>query len=405
MKISESNGERFLIASLKNKFEETFGQLTGSHLILTPGSLILLGDHTHYNDGILLSVALNKYSAIIIRKRNDQLINMLSLSDEHSFSFAIDEIDDQSDYKFRHQLCLMKMLRDQGWLKNGFDCILHSEVPECLGLGALASREVCFATALKKALSLEMTNRELLGFVRNCELQILGKISNIAHHFTLKFEKENKFFSLDLRSLDHKTITTNYDDINLVLIDTKEKIPLVSDTCNERIEECEVGVKGLRLYIWGIKNLRDIEQEFLMRHYHMLPRRIFNRVLYNVSERMRTEEAIKYLKKNMIKEFGDCITRSHRSISYDYDLCHPKSDFIVEKAKGIQGVIGSKMISCSPWISTFHIVSNESTSTFIKQIKKAFKEEFNSDPESHIFKIAGATKELSSKQLETLLSD
>lgn len=405
MKMSESNGERSLISNLKTKFEEIYGQLTGSHLILTPGSLILLGDHTHYNDGILLSVALNRYSAIIIRKRNDDLINLYDLSEEYSIGFKINEIDDQTDYKFRHQLCLLKMLRDQELLKYGFDCIIHSEVPECLGLGALASREVCFATALKKALSLEMTNQELLGFVRNCELQILGKISNIAHHFTLKFEKENKFFSLDLRSLAHKTITNNYDDINLVLIDTREKIPLVSDTCNERIEECEVGVKGLRLYIWGIKNLRDIEQDFLMRHYHMLPRRIFNRVLYNVSERIRTEDAIKYLKKNMIKEFGDCITRSHRSISSDYDLSHPKSDFIVEKAKEIPGVIGSKMISCSPWISTFHIVDNESTLTFIKQIKKSFKEEFNSEPEAHIFKIAGATKELSAKQIETLLSE
>ncbi|HOI28711.1 MAG TPA: galactokinase family protein [Melioribacteraceae bacterium] len=405
MKMQESNGERPLITSLKTKFEEIYGQSTGSHLILTPGSLILLGDHTHYNDGILLSVALNKYSAIIIRKRNDQLINMLNLTEEHSIEFAINEIDDQSDYKFRLQLCLLKMLRDQELLKHGFDCILQSEVPECLGLGAIASREICFATALKKVLNLEINTHELLGYVRQCELQILGKISNIAHHYTLKFEKENKFFAFDLRTLDHKTITNNYEDINLVLIDTKEKIPLVSDTCNERIEECEVGVKGLRLYIWGIKNLRDIEQDFLMRHYHMLPRRIFNRVLYNVSERIRTEEAIKYLKKNMIKEFGDCITRSHQSISYDYDLNHHKSDFIVEKAKVFPGVIGSKMISCSPWISTFHIVNNESTLTFIKQIKKSFKEEFNCEPEAHIFKIAGATKELSAKQIEMLLSE
>jgi galactokinase len=377
-----------LSGTAKHIYEELYGDPNGGHFIISPVSLIILGDHTHYNDGLLLSVALNKYSTIIIKKRTDQTINLANANSLNSIIFRISDIDSLDEFKFRHQLCLLKILKKHCQLEFGFNCVIHSDVPDCLGLGALASLEVGFAIALNQELNLSLNNTELLEYVRQSELLSIGKISNIAHHYTVKFGKENKFFNIDLRSLEHKSLALKEESFNIVIINTGERIQFVSDTCNERIEECEIGVKGLRLYIWGIKNLRDVEQSFLLRHYHMLPKRIFNRVLYNVNERIRSEEALKFIKKNKMADFGKRITQSHWSIASDYELSCPKCDFIIEMGSKLPGVFGSKMISCSQWRSTFHLVRSENTNSFIKNVKKMFQNEFNSDPEFYIYQIS-----------------
>ncbi len=400
MRNNDRNSERKLIITAKNKFEEICGDLKNSFVFITPASLIFLGDHTHYNDGILISTAIDKYSVIIARKRSDNIIKLADIEKDKLLTFAITDLLHQDDFHFRYQLCLLKLLNNDGLLTSGFESVFSSEIPECLGLGALASQEVGFANSVKKILNITIENDVLLEYVRKCGLQNIGKISNIAHHYTVKFASENKFFSIDLRNREYKLIPNKIENVTLVIANTKEKIPFVADICNERISECEIGVKGLRLYIWGIKNLRDVEQNFLLRHYHMLPKKIFSRILYNVNERLRSEEALKYLKNNILEKFGQCITQSHWSIANDYELSCAKCDYLVEKASELPGVVGSKMISCSPWRTTFHIVTNEKSKSFIKQITRLYNDKFGEEPEFFTFTIAGVLKEIPIKKLE-----
>jgi galactokinase len=400
MRNNDRNSERKLIITAKNKFEEFYGDLKNSFVFITPASIIFLGDHTHYNDGILLSTAIDKHSVIIARKRSDNIIKLADIEKDKLLTFAITDLLHQDDYHFRYQLCLLKLLHNDGLLPSGFESVFSSEIPECLGLGALASQEVGFSNAVKKILNLTIENDVLLEYVRKCGLKNIGKISNIAHHYTVKFASENKFFSIDLRNRDYKLIPNKIENVNLIIANTKEKIPFVADICNERISECEIGVKGLRLYIWGIRNLRDVEQNFLLRHYHMLPKKIFSRILYNVNERLRSEEALKHLKNNMLDEFGQCITQSHWSIANDYELSCEKCDYLVEKASGLSGVVGSKMISCSPWRTTFHIVTKEKSKSFVKQITRLYSDKFGEEPEFFTFTIAGGLKEIPIKKLE-----
>lgn len=387
------NGEEKLIKTSKQKFEELYGDVQTACTFITPTSLILLGDHTHYNDGILLSITINKFAIVIARERNDNKINLTDIENSSSLSFALSEIESVEDHHFRHHLSLLKLLKNDGLLKNGFDCVINADIPDYLGLGGLVSKEIGFSIAVKKINNINIEDTKLLEYVRNCEMNQIGKISNIAHHYTTKFASGKKIFVMDLRKKEYHSIPFRKENINIVIINTKERIPFVSDICNERISECEVGVKGLRLYIWGIKNLRDVEQNFLLRHYHMLPKKIFNRILYNVNERIRTEEAVKYLNKNLMEEFGNKITQSHWSLSNDYELSNEKCDFIVEKSSKIQGVLGSKMISCSPYRATFHLVQEEKTKQFIKKISSAYKEKFAVELDFIISSMFGATNE------------
>lgn len=394
------NGSNQNIIQATKIFTSLFGDASNSVLHICPASIILLGDHTHYNDGILISACIDRYWIFVVKKRKDGEINIASTESVNITKLRLDKLENDKDDSFVLLKGLIRILKEENLLRFGFDCVVSSTVPECIGLGSSAAHQVGFLNSVRKALTLDIDDEKLLSLVRKNELNIIGKISNIAHHYTVQFGKEEKLFFMDLRTKEYKTITLDSGEHSLVICDSGEKIINPQNTCNERIEECEVGVKGLRLYLWGIKNLRDIELDFLHKHYHMLPRRIFGRVLYNVKERMRAQEAIKYLKKKSIEEFGKAINESHQNLAEDYDLSNEHCDLIVKESSHIEGVYCSKLISCSPNRSTFHLVDDERIDQFKHILKNSFKARFGNDLKIHVVKLSGGVKKISLKEIE-----
>ncbi|MGK9369737.1 galactokinase [Melioribacter sp. Ez-97] len=383
----------------KQKFEEVFGDSRNAVGITAPTGLMILGDHTHYNDGILLSAPLNSYTTVILRKRKDYEIKIYNAINGTSREFNFFEIPAETDVYFKYVVGIVRLLKADNLINRGFEALFVNDAPDCIGLGKFSSIQIGFLCALRKAFRLNTDG--LLNYVHNNELELLGKISNVAQHHTIRNSKKNKFFFIDLRTLQEKQYNYN-SEYDLVILDTRNKIIDSLSICNERIEECEIGVKGLRLYIWGIKNLRDVNLEFLLRHIHMLPRRIFNRILYNVRERIRVEEAIEALKKKDYRAFGKIISQSHWSLSADYELSDDSCDFIVRNSENIDCVYGSKMISCSQYRSTFQLVRKECAADYIDHIKKLYNEKFKKELIAYRFQPAEGMREYTSKDLEKI---
>lgn len=400
--MKELNVHSELVNQTIKKFENTFGTTDHISVTLAPASLILLGDHTHYNEGVLISVAVNRVWIVVLRKRKDRIINFASVSSDKFLSTSFDSLEQIDCNEFNLLRRLTKTLYDQEYIKLGFDCVISSNVPDCLGLGSLAGMQVAFLNNIKKIFSLNIDDSELIDLIKKNESPILGKIANQAHHYTSHEAKDEKVYNFDLRTKLNQHINFFDKSLDIVICDTEELLVSPQERCNERVEECEIGVKGLRLYIWGIKNLRDVEADFLLRHYHMLPKRIFNRVLYNVNERKRAENAIKFIRKGMLEDFGVLLTESHWGLSKDYEISCENSDLIVEEAVKLPGVVGSKMISCSPIKSVFNIVEESFTENFIKQINMIYQTRFNKELKFHVLKITHGVKKVTSKELTVM---
>lgn len=360
-------------------------------------NLILLGDHTHYNHGILISYVIDKRWLFAMRKRAD---NQINISYYNSFSiYEINLCDDDREKKYQMLCGILGYLKKNDLLQSGFDCVLFNEAPQCIGLGVASSQQIGFLSAVNKTFHLNLSNEYILNVVRENELNHIGKISNIAHHYAILYGKPNKFFFIDLRSKEYKNITSPFQNYSLIICDTEEQIKNPTKICNERIEECEVGVRGLRLYVWGIKNLRDVHKDFLLRHVHMLPKKIFSRVLYNVRERTRVELALKALKKKDIESFGRLIFESHKNLYEDYELVCPKCNFVVENALQDKYTMGAKMISCTSIRSSFVVTDRSMELIFSEKIKTEFQKQFGTALKLHNFPLCN------SKDKQVLVSE
>jgi galactokinase len=361
----------------KDKFVEFFGTLENCTYVLCPASLIFLGDHTHYNEGVLLSTAVNKYVAAVGRRRRDNKILFVS-----NFADKIIDIDDLQDTKFggrfpeKFILNLFSVLKEKGLLKCGLEISLTSEISDCFGLGSVAAHQIALLKLINKIAHLELTKDELISLSREMELMVVGKISNEAHHWTALSAKPNSFVFSDLRTKAIKNIPLEFDNFEIVIIDTEIAIPDAPKICGDRIEECEIGSNTLKLYMWGIKNLRDISDEFLQKKVFALPKRVYQRICYNVHERMRVEEALKNIFNGEIPEFGKIIFDSHKSLSSDYSVSCGEVDFIAAESALIDGVIAAKMISCSPKRCLYAVVNKENTDVYINTIIEKYFDKY-----------------------------
>ncbi len=400
--MSRLNGDSEIIVKAIRKFESTYGSSEHISVMAAPASLILLGDHTHYNEGILLSAAVNRVWVIALKKRKDRTVNFASAQSDKFLSASFGTLEQIDCSEFNLLRRLTTLLYDLNYIKLGFDCVVSSNAPDCLGLGSFAGMQVAFLNNIKKVFALNVDDSSLIDLIKKNEYPILGKISNQAHHYTAAEAKEAKVYNFDLRTKLSQHISFFDKPLNIIICDTEEWLVSPQERCNERVEECEIGVKGLRLYIWGIKNLRDVELDFLLRHIHMLPKRIFNRVLYNVNERKRAESAVKFVRKGMLEDFGVLITESHWGLSKDYEISCENSDFIVEEAVKLPGVVGSKMISCSPIKSVFNIVEENFTENFINEIGSIYQGRYKSQLKFHILKITRGVKKVFSKEMAYL---
>ncbi|MFC2139659.1 galactokinase [Bacteroidota bacterium] len=389
-----------LLRSLVDKFNVHFGEIKTAAVVLSPASIILLGDHTHYNDGISISASVDKYTAIAVRERKDEAVYVVAGNQSFPINAFSDEFFEKvGSFELRFIRKLVQVLRAAGKLTCGFDCAITTNIPLCIGLGYYTPLLIGALSALNIVFKLNLSFEEMVEFSRKVELSLIGKISNKSLHYTVAKGKKNRLFYFDLRNENYTTHSLPEDKYKLVICDTNEIIERVEDLCNERITECEVGAKGLRLYIWGITNLRDVELEFLEKHIHMIPKRVYQRCLYNVKERIRVEKAVKAWKKKDYELVGRQMFESHESLSADYELSSTELDFLVNESKKIEGVIGAKMVSCTPHRSTLNFVETEKVDDFIKKLNSVYKHKYNKKFTPFIFDINECVKHIPYKDL------
>lgn len=374
-----------LVKSHEETIQKYFADFIVAGKNTLPGSLILLGDHTHYNEGlsiaalvdrsVVTSIALssNKSSKIILDSENLEIdINL----DNHNDNLRADVI--RTAFTF---------LKNEGFIKNEINCVINYNIPDCFGLGLYSALVYSFTTAVFTVFDIQLEQTEKLKLVKKIEIASIGKISNRTHHYNYYNQFKNSLLKMDLRLNEATPLKFKADEFRIVIVDTGKAIPDIRDTCNSRIEECEVGVKGLKLYIWGIKSLRDVNKTFLERHVNMIPKRVYDRVFYNVTERERVEAALALIEQDQYDILSEIVQQSHDGLKNEYELNYPELNFLQSAAMNIEGVTASKLISCSPIKSTYNIVHVDHVESFQSSIVKRYLEKYGKTPKTFVLKI------------------
>jgi galactokinase len=175
-----------------------------------------------------------------------------------------------------------------------------------------------------------------------------------------------------LPQLEYENVPLDTNDVAVVICDTKVKHDLATSEYNTRRAECEEGVRLLRNFLPGIKELRDVSVAEFEKYETHLPEPIRRRCRHVVTENERTLQAAEALRKNDLIEFGRLMWLSHASLRDDYAVSSSELDALVEIAKKCEAVLGARMTGGGFGGSTVNLIKKSDLTVTIERISREY---------------------------------
>jgi len=368
----------------------------------SPGRVNMIGEHTDYNGGFVFPAALTMKTTIVARKRNDNIIRLKATDLDEIVEADISKLDSYRDLKWgNYQLGMAYVLQNAGYDIVGCDMLYDDTVPHGGGLSSSAAIEVstglCFATfsneknGIKK--EIDMIEMALLG--QKAENQYCGVNCGIMDQFASAMGKKNHAIFLKCDDLTYDYAPIELDGLKIVLSNTKKKHSLGASKYNERRSECEKGFELLSAVLPGKNCLGEISVEEFEANKHVLTDDVvLRRVKHVIYEDERVLKSLEALKKGDIIAFGNYMNESGDSLRYDYEVTGNELDVMVEEARKIEGVLGSRMTGGGFGGCTVSIVKEESVDRFIKEVGANYKERTGITPEFYVTEIGDGGREI-----------
>ncbi len=369
------------IGRLRTEFVARYGR--EARVFSAPGRVNLIGEHTDYNDGFVLPMAIERRTYVAAAARDDQRIAAHSLNIDASFECDLDapavkKRGTWGDFVEGTARCL----RARGARVIGCDLLIESSVPAGAGVSASAALEMAIGLSLLSVAGQPDYDRVQLALAgQAAEHQFVGTMSGIMDQYITALGRENHALLIDCRSLEPTPVPIALADASVVICDTQVKHSLASSEYNKRRAECEKAVELLSAALPGIKALRDVSLEQFERHAELLPDVVRRRARHVISENARTLSAVTALGAGKLSDFGELMVQSHRSLQNDYEVSCAELDVAVEAALAVDGVYGARMTGGGFGGCTVTLVENRSIGVLTSAVKRAFRDSFGSEPE------------------------
>lgn len=368
---------------------------TAPRIFRAPGRVNLIGEHTDYNDGFVLPIAIDRATRVAAAPRDDRRVEVTSLALEGPPArFDLDAPyarRDWSDYVQGVAVSLM----EEGMPLRGANLLIESDVPIGSGLSSSAALEVSSALAFLGVAGAVLDRRRLAQVCQRAENQFVGMPCGIMDQFIACLAERKHALRLDCRSLAYEQVPLPIDAAHIVVCDTLVKHSLASSAYNERRRECAEGVRRLQAHKPDIRALRDVDPATYEALAHHLPEVVRKRCRHVVYENARVLQAVQSLRAGDLTAFGRHMYASHESLRDDYAVSCSELDFLVDAARRLPGVFGARMTGGGFGGCTVQLVAPDATDAFGTAIRESYRKRFGLDSPVYVLDSAPSAAELS----------
>ena len=332
-----------------------------------PGRVNLIGEHTDYNLGLVLPVAIDLDCYVASAPNRLGVLRIHSQNLDQSREWPVGQISglratgDWSDYVIG--------IARQLPLGRGRDVLIHSSVPLGSGLSSSAALEV--ATALALGWPGDLPSIELAKLAQRGENDFIGLPSGIMDQYAAVFGQRNAALLIDCRSLESQAVVLP-DAMAIVAVNTMVKHELGQSAYRQRVAECASAALDI-----GVESLRDAEAHQLELIRDPIAQRRARHVL---SENQRVLDFVEASRKGDLREMGRLLVESHRSLEQDYEVTCAELDFLADRAMQIEGTLGARMTGGGFGGCTVNLVEPAAVERFKQTLGRAYLEKFGIEP-------------------------
>jgi galactokinase len=323
------------ISLVKGRFKEVFGELP-QILAFAPGRVNLIGEHTDYNGGFVMPVAIDK-GIFVAASPTESPSQIISHELGEGTLFDTRDLEPLTDIGFtKYAAGMAWSLKDHGRATN-LNAFLASNLPIGSGVSSSAAFEMAFGTIWNTYHGLEIEPKQLALLGQKCENHFVGVNSGIMDQLASACGKANQAMKIDTRNLEieYASVPTDY---SVMILDTTMGRELAGSAYNVRRAQCEEAAR-----VMGVTLLREANLEMLQAHKSRLDKVVYRRANHVITEDARTNAFSKVLAEQDEKGIFALMRGSHLSLKDDYEVSSPELDAIVEAAWMSPGVVGARM--------------------------------------------------------------
>jgi galactokinase len=327
-----------LIEHMFDAFREKFTPEPGPSLFRAPGRVNLIGDHTDYNDGFVLPMAIDRYLVVAARQRKDTRVNVYALDHGQWDHFDLKAITRHQDNVWSNYIRGMawSLLQDKHHL-TGMDAVVAGDVPIGAGMSSSAALEVAFGYALLQLSHAEIDRLSLALSAQRAENDFVGMRCGIMDQFISCLGQVKHALMIDCRDLSYRAVPLP-SEAAVVVVDSGVHRGLMDRQYNARRAECEAAARHFK-----VPALRDVDEETFRARAHELPPVVRRRARHVITENARTRAAGDALEAGDLEAFGRLMKASHASLKHDFEVSCFELDILVEIAVSVDGLYGARL--------------------------------------------------------------
>jgi len=354
-------------------FASVFGRRP-EFVVRAPGRVNLIGDHTDYNDGLVLPIAIDRAFYVAAAPTGDSVVRVHSHHAKQAIELPLNlESADGIRPWARYVLGVLVLLRRRGIALGGAELWIGGDLPVSAGLSSSAALEVGVAVALLELAGATMPRPELADLCRRVENEFAGAPCGIMDQLCVCCAKAGHVLLIDCRNVESKPIPLNIGDARIVVIDTGVRHRIAGTEYAARRRECAEALESLRRGRPTVQSLRDVDACDLTALAEVLAPVLHKRVTHVVTENDRVRQTAKALKTGDVQTVGRLMSESHRSLRDDYEVSCAELDEVVSIAQAIDGVHGARMTGGGFGGCAIALIERET----VKTLKTALHESYS----------------------------
>ncbi|MEP2239011.1 MAG: galactokinase [Maribacter sp.] len=363
-------------------------------IIKAPGRINLIGEHTDYNEGLVLPASIEKgiYFAVASNDKNCIQVETFLTQPEKIVFQLNGEHNVFKSFWGNYFKAIIEILVEKEYPLKGMDCVFGGDIP--IGSGLSSSAALCcgFIYAINKVSDKKISREDIALIAQEAEHKI-GLNCGLMDQYAVLFGKKGNAFFLDCKDLSHSYIPINLEGYSWVLVNSNIKHNLAVDSeYNKRRVSCENIVKQVQKHRPEIKSLRDVTLEDLSTVKNDVSAIDAQRAKYVIEENNRVRKMIKVLTDGDANAVGAVLKEGHWAMSKEYEITTSELDALVKIGENLDGVLGSRMMGGGFGGCTINLMKTEKLDTGIKSMLKQYKEQTDIDAEYYHLAIDDGVK-------------
>jgi galactokinase len=343
-----------------------------------PGRVNLIGEHTDYNDGFVLPLAIERAVWIALRPLGDRRVVAHSLDFEETAEFDLDGLERGGEGWSEYLKGTAWALEQGAHHLQGWEGVLASDVPIGAGLSSSAALELATARAFSAVSGFPWDPPEMARLAQRAENGWVGVNCGIMDQMISAAGEPGHAVLIDCRSLATRSVPLPSGTV-VVILDTATRRGLVDSAYNERRQQCEAAAA-----FFGVAALRDVEAHQFAAAEHRLGPLTARRARHVVSENERTLAAADAMRSGDAATLGRLMNASHKSLRDDFEVSSDALDALVECARAQPGCLGARMTGAGFGGCAVALVDAGASDAFTRETAARYRDRTGIEPQLYV---------------------